>query len=105
MKATDVQKTADTQAAILSAYARQQTKATILCWVSLLTIFVVPQFIPSPLSEAVMAISAAGLFTACLSLFPQSLRGRSGSLTVAYCLGAFLWLCAAAVIWFSLRNP
>lgn len=51
-----------------------------------------------PCSGMVAEVSAAILFTVYFCFYPDSLRSRSGSLMPAFCLTAFVWLCAAVTI-------
>jgi hypothetical protein len=46
----------------------------------------------------IRSIGGAVWFSVFLGLFPDALRSRSGSLTPALCLAAFVWLCAAVVV-------
>ena len=80
MKTSDIQKTDATKQIALSAFA-----VIFFC-------FILP-FCSLPMRSAGGAI----LFTVYFWLFPDSLRSRSGSLMPAYCLAAFVWLCAIVV--------
>jgi hypothetical protein len=53
-------------------------------------------------SATLMGIAGAVGFTISVSLHPHYFRSRRGSLTPAFCLLAFVWLCAAVTIVFSL---
>jgi len=48
----------------------------------------------------VIGISGAALLTIAFGLHSHHFRSRRGSLTPAYCLLAFVWLCAAVTILF-----
>lgn len=102
MKTNDVQNVEDPNAAFLAAQAKQQTKSSLLCLFVLSVTFVLPRFVPTPFSQVVMGFGAAVGFSAYLATFPESLRSRSGSLTPAYCLLVFVWLCAATGTLFAL---
>ena len=102
MKTNEAQKNEETKAAFLAAQTKQQTKAAFLCLLALFVVFVVPRFVPAPFGLIVMLVGGAASFSASCYLFPQSLRSRSGSLTPAFCLLAFVWLCAAVTILLSL---
>jgi len=49
-------------------------------------------------SLPVLSVGAAIVFTAILSSRPDNFRSRSGSLVPAFCLTAFVWLCAAVTL-------
>ncbi len=104
MKTTDAQRIEEAKAAFLASHTKQQTKAALLCLLTVFIVLVLPQFVPSPFSGIAMAVGAAGSFTAYFSLYHQSLRTRNGSLTLAYCLLAFMWLCAVIVTLLSLTG-
>ena len=104
MKTTDAQKIEEAKAAFLAAHTKRQTKAAFLCLLTLFVVFVLPELVPSPFSGIVMVGGAATSFTAYFLLYPQSLRTRNGSWTLAYCLLAFLWLCAVVVTLLSLTG-
>jgi len=47
---------------------------------------------------ALIGFAGAALFTISFCLHPHHFRSRRGSLTPAFCLIAFVWLCAAVPI-------
>jgi hypothetical protein len=102
MKTTEAQKIEEAKAAFLAAQTKRQTEAAFLCMLTLFVIFVLPRFVPAPFGQIIMAVGGAALFSAYFYLFPQTLRSRSGSLTPAFCLLAFVWLCAAVTTLVSL---
>ena len=104
MKTTDAQKIEEAKAAFSATHTKQQTKAALLCLLTVLVVFVVPQFVPSPFNTIAGVVGAAASFTAFFSFYPLSLRTRSGSLTPAFCLLAFMWLSAAVVTLLSLTG-
>ena len=53
----------------------------------------------SPGAE-VIGFSGAALLTIAFGLHSHHFRSRRGSLTPAFCLLAFVWLCAAVTIFF-----
>jgi len=95
MKTTDVQHIEEAKAAFLAARTKEQTKSAFLCMLVLFVIFVLPHFLPAPFGQIVMGVGGAAGFSAYFAMYPQSLRSRSGSMTAAFCLLAFLWLGAA----------
>ncbi len=104
MKTTDTQKIAKVEAVFLAAHTKQKTKAALLCLLSLFVVIVLPELVPSPFGGIVMVGGAATSLTAYFLLYPQSLRTRNGSQMLAYCLLAFLWLCAVVVTLLSLTG-
>lgn len=104
MKTTDAQKIEETKTAFLTTHTKQQTKAAFLCLLTLFVVFVLPEFVPSPVSGIVMLVGAAASFTAYFSLYQHSLRTRNGSLTLAYYLLGFMWLCAVVLSFLSLTG-
>jgi hypothetical protein len=73
-------------------------KATIL---SLLTILFCGFIVPSS-SQPVKIIGGPILVTLTFCFYPDWFRSRRGSLVPAFCLTAYIWLCAAVVgiMWF-----
>jgi len=102
MKTNEVQKIEETKAAFLAAQTKQQTKAAFLCLLALFVIFILPRLVPAPIGLIIMGVGGAASFSAYFCLFPQTLRSRSGSLVPAFCLLAFIWLCAVVPILLSL---
>jgi hypothetical protein len=80
MKTSDIQKTDATKQILLSA-------------VTMIFICGILPFSNLPMRS----FGGAVLFSIFFWVFPDSLRSRSGSLTPAFCLTAFLWLGAAVV--------
>jgi len=72
---------------------KESEKAIII---SLLTIFFCCYVIPSSI-QPLKIVGGPILFTVTFSLYPDLFRSRSGSLVPAFCLTAFVWLCAAVV--------
>jgi len=104
MKTTDSQKIEEAQAVFLAAHTQPQTNAALLCLLTVFVVLVLPRFVPSPFSGIVMVVGAAASFTACFSLYQQSLRSKNGSQVLAYSLLAFMWLCAVVVTSLSLTG-
>ena len=104
MKTTNAQKIEEAKVAFLVAHTKQQTKAALSCLLVVFVVLVLPRFVPPPFGGIVMAIGAAASFTACFSLYQQSLRTRNGSQVLAYCLLAFMWLSAVILTLLSLTG-
>lgn len=104
MKTTDARNIEEAKAAFSAAHTKQQTKAAFLCLLTFIVVLVLPRFVPSPFSGIVMVVGAAVSFTAYFLLYQWSLRTRTGSLALAYCLLAFMWLCAFVVALLSLTG-
>lgn len=104
MKTADAQRIEDARAAFLTSHTKQQTKAAILSLLTVFIVLVLPQFVPSPFTVIAMTVGGAGSFTVYYSLYHQSLRTRNGSMTLAYCLLAFMWLCAVIMTLLSLTG-
>ncbi len=75
---------------------RQQTQAgrLVLLAVTVVTLFILPEYLTSPYDGMCMGFGSAALLTAFLYLYPESLRSRGGSLVPALCLVVALWLLA-----------
>ena len=101
MNANEAQKIEETKAAFLAAQTKQQTKAAFLCLFTLFVIFVLPRLVRAPIGQIIMGVGGAASFSAYFCLFSQTLRSRSGSMAPAFCLLAFIWLCAAVPILLS----
>jgi drug/metabolite transporter (DMT)-like permease len=97
MKTADAQKIEEAKVAFLAAQTKRQTKAALLCLLTVFAVFVLPRFFSSPISGIVLVVGGAVSFTSYFLIYQQSLRTRTGSLTLAYCLLAYMWLCAAIV--------
>jgi hypothetical protein len=102
MNTTEVQRIEEAKASFLAAQTEQQVRAAYLGMLALFVIFVLPRFVPAPFDQIIMVAGAAASFSAYFCLFPQTLRSRRGSLAPAFCLLAFVWLCAAVTILLSL---
>ena len=102
MKTPETQGIEDARALFLAAHARQQRKAALVALLTLVAIYVLPELAPSPYDGVMRIVGAAASFSACVALFPQSLRSRSGSLAPALCLSAALWVAAIVVTVLSL---
>jgi hypothetical protein len=81
---------------------RQQNRAGLLLLITIVVLFILPQFIPSPFGEMVMVFGSAIVLTTYVYLQPDSFRSRSGSLTMAICLVTAMWLGAVVVTVISL---
>jgi hypothetical protein len=101
MKTSEVHNIGETKAAFLDAQRKQAIKSWLLCMLALFVIFVLPNFVPAPFDQIVMGVGSATVFSALVSMFPQSFRSRSGSLTPALCLLTFLWLGVTVTTLFS----
>jgi MFS superfamily sulfate permease-like transporter len=88
--------------AFFREHAKQQRKATLLMVLTIVLLFILPHFIPSPFDGMVIGFGSAIVLTTCVYRQPHSFRSRSGSLTMAICLVAALWLCAVIGTVFSL---
>jgi hypothetical protein len=84
MKTTETRETASAKTVLISA----------------LTVVFVLYVVPF-CSLPVRSVSGAVLFTIVFGFYRDSFRSRSRSLIPAYCLVAFVWLCAAVTIAFS----
>ena len=58
------------------------------------TLFVVPEYLPAPWDAIAMGIASAAGLTVLVCWIPESFRSRSGSLIPALCLVAALWFLA-----------
>ncbi len=85
----------------MNAINTQQTDSARQCLLSALTVIFLCWVLQLG-SLPVVSVGAAIWFTVFLGFYRDNLRSRSGSLTPAFCLTAFLWLCAAVVVvlWF-----
>jgi len=79
--------------------ARQQTPDCQrtqpgLVWVvvSVVILFILPEYLTAPYDGMSMGLGAAALFTVFLYRYPEPFRSRRGSLVSAFCLVAALWL-------------
>ena len=70
----------------------------ILCLLTPLTIFVLPNAAPSPYNQILMAVAAAGIFTFLVARSPSALQTKGGSMKPAFALVAFLWSVAAGTV-------
>ncbi len=77
---------------------RQQTQAGrwLLVAVTVVVLFILPQYLAPPYDSVSMGFGAASILTAYFCLYPESLRSRGGSLVPALCLVVALW--ASAVV-------
>ena len=83
----------ESQLLILSQ-KRQQNSTTLLSLITIVVVFILPRFIPSPFAEWVMGFGCAILMTIMVCQQPESFRSRSGSMNQAICLVAALWIVA-----------
>ena len=74
---------------------KQQDKVALLLIPTIVVMFILPEFIPSPFDVMVMGFGSAISLTILVLLKPASFRSRSGSLITAICLVAAMWLFAA----------
>lgn len=74
------------------------------CWVAIGLLLGVPMFAPPPYAMIVMSLGSAALLTWLQWTHPDSFRGRSGSLWLAYCLLSALWLTALMITAASLQG-
>jgi hypothetical protein len=72
-------------------------KPYILSALTLVFFFYIMPFCSLP----VRSVGGAILFTVFFCFYPDSLRSRGHSLTPAFCLTAFVWLCVAGTVMFS----
>ena len=82
---------------IMKTSAVQKIAAPQPYLLSLLTVIFVCYVMPF-CSLRVGSAGAALLFTVLFASYPDRLRSRNGSLTMAFCLLGFVWLCAAVTI-------
>jgi len=101
MKASEVQNL-ETAAVFLREQEKEQYKGAISVALTIVVIFILPEFVPSPFDVIVMGFGSAILLTALVLSKPASFRSRSGSLIPAICLGAAMWLFAAVTTVISL---
>lgn len=83
MKTPQTQGIEEARATFLASQVRPNEKAAFLVILTLLAVYVLPACAPSPYDGIMLVVGAAASFSACVALFPQSLRSRSGSLTPA----------------------
>ena len=101
MKASEVQNL-KTATAFLLARTREQYNGAIFVALTIVVMFILPEFIPSPFDCMVMGFGSAILLTALVLLTPASFRGRSGSLRMAIGLVTAMWIFAAVTTVISL---
>lgn len=83
--------------AALEERTRQHYKATLLIAALLVVCYVIAQAAP-PVSEYIaMTVGPALGMTLMVSVMRESFRSRSGSMTPAICLIAFMWIMAVVV--------
>ncbi len=81
---------------------KQQNKVALLLIPTIVVMFILPEFIPSPFDVMVMGFGSAISLTTLVLLRPASFRGRSGSLRMAIGLVTAMWLGAAVTTVLSL---
>jgi len=81
----------------ISETLKKEPEKTVI--LSVLTIVFCCYIIPS-CSGLLKSVGAAILFTTCFCFYPDWFRSRSRSLIPAFCLTAFVWLCAVVMVVF-----
>ena len=81
--------------------ARQQTPdcqrtqpGSVWVVVSIIILFILPEYLTAPYDAMSMGLGAAVLFTLLVCFYPEPFRSRRGSLVSALCLVGALWLLA-----------
>lgn len=86
-----------TQAEFLRDWNNLHQKDLILLALTIVVIFILPSYLPSPLDTITVLVGAASSLTLNFSLNPQYFRSRHGSLKPATYLIVAMWMLAVVV--------
>lgn len=100
MKTIEVQKLEEANV-LVREWNKQHYRAACFMAIPLIVGFLAEQIVPSGGIIAMAVGPAIGLSTG-VCLIPNDFRGRSGSLTLARCLVAAMWIAALVSVLFSL---